>query len=280
MWTVTVSRRLLSIHSPHPSPDDVYNVFCRLSADPHAVFLQDVLPSCAEMDKMLEDLPSDPVHPSLAIFDPLLPLKSAKAGLPKDASFDKRGFSSYARVCDVLSFSLMCMKDTPLAMANLWILLHILALDIYASDFAILPALPSPVFDKSVSKASLEYLSKGISLITALLVKSASTTWHADLVSAILEDAISPALDPLGLFVLDLIARCRRNDGTRECRVLKIVLFHAFGRRSRAKADLWVRLARDVEKTGEGLILMHPLMSLLIVGSSPADEHGHHRRRG
>ncbi len=93
---------------------------------------------------MLDDLSSDPIHPALAVLDPLIP-PGEYAEIDPPAC-DSHGFSPYARLVSMLLF--VFLEDRQCARRNTWALRHLLALSLYADDYSAYPTGSSPVFRK------------------------------------------------------------------------------------------------------------------------------------
>jgi hypothetical protein len=228
---------------------------------------------------MLNDLPSEPLHLSLAIFEPLIgssPVSTEPS--PAYTVYDNRGFSSYSRV--VFTLLCVCLDDWRLARENMWVLRHLIALQLYAADFLRLPTLRSPVFGSQAVKPALtELLDKVRQLTTYVLASSVEDGWHAKVVAAALQRQSPGKLGSLGEFVVDLISRSVASDSIREFRILRVVLQRILRNTNKDEADQWVLLARKIEKKGESFL--SPVMCTLkffltLVLPSPSNVDGYH----
>lgn len=212
-------------------------------------FLQDIVPSPTEIGTMLDNLPSDPIHSSLAVLDPRLPPSSAfkKSGTPEE-HYDNLGYSSYARIVSALLQFLV--EDRPTAKQNLWALRHLLALSIYADDSLKIPTRPSVVVKPHVPKNLLEIIIKVQQITAYLLTASTDDQFHLAVIGAISANQHDASLEGLGRMLVHLVTCAKQDDNIRDSRILRLVLQHLFSDVSKESADQWMVLARRLEMPG------------------------------
>ncbi|KAK0229492.1 hypothetical protein EDD85DRAFT_130041 [Armillaria nabsnona] len=204
------------------------------------------LPSVPELDRMLDDLSSDPIHPALAVLDPLIPPGEYTEIDPP--ACDSHGFSPYARLVSVLLF--MFLEDRQSARRNTWALRHLLALSLYADDYSAYPTGSSPVFRKE-ALIDLEGLIVKLQQICTYLLTSASDDgWRLKVLDAVTNVQPLDETEPsLALFLRDQITKARKGDETREARILGRTLLHVLHDADKAEADRWITFARSIERT-------------------------------
>ena len=239
--------------SPHlnafPSPEQILQVLTKRDAS-FDMESQDILPSSASLEQMLDGLPSVPGDSSLAVLDPLIPPVSLynEVDIPTPET-DSRGMSVYARAVDALL--LVLLNDRHWAKTNGWALRHLLALALYADDLIRVPSSQSPIFAGTVSKAMLNDLVTRSKQVAAYVLSTSAQDegWHAAVVSAITSGDDSH-LDAVGALVYGLVSYGKRFDTVRESRILHVVLEHVFGNASREDAQQWAQLGRALERQG------------------------------
>jgi hypothetical protein len=223
----------------------------------HANIIEYLFPSRLELDGMLNDLDSDPIHASLAVLDPLIPPASAFQG--KNDSIpvcDKQGYSSYARVVSALLR--VSIEDRQSAKENMWALRHIQALAMYAGDFLQIPSRHSPVFGQQVLKVELqEIISKAQQVTTYLLTSSADERWRLQVIATISNGRTSVALEGLAEFLTELIIHATAVDAIRESRILHTILTHVLDNADKDESEQWILFARKFEKTGSPSFLSY-----------------------
>ena len=232
---------------------------------------------------MLDDLSPDAIDPSIAILDPLIPpftLQPRSKTEKSKKETDRRGFDTYARIVNGLLQ--VFNEDRQLAKRALWVLRHFLALSVYALD---LRNVPSPAFSFSALSSSSKYDSNNYSpvfdhevvTISALRdvvsrVKQVSVyllgsavgqddagSWRKGVLENLLKDAstsgkiesLKQGMNQIQQFLWDVIVYAKEQDRLRDTRVLKIVLEFVFSDVvDVGEADLWIQLARKLERTG------------------------------
>ncbi|KAH9941137.1 uncharacterized protein BXZ73DRAFT_75106 [Epithele typhae] len=210
--------------------------------------LAEIFPSRDEIDRLLTELPPAPLDASLAVVDPLVPPPTQfRAAANEAPDCDNQGFSVYARVVHGLLLHLADDRQT--AKTNFWALHHFLALAIYAEDEKHLPALQSPVFSQSVSRATLQNITdRTLQIATYLLSSFTEETWHADVTKVLLGQGSAERLDGAGKLIVDLISNARTQDTVRESRVLHMILHHVLNTATKADAEQWMAVARRLER--------------------------------
>ncbi|KAI0747035.1 hypothetical protein C8Q80DRAFT_1178930 [Daedaleopsis nitida] len=194
--------------------------------------LSDVFPSRADLDVILDALPSTPLDASLAVLDP---------------TYDSRGLSKYARI--VYALLLHVADDRQSAKENVWVLHHCLAFAIYAEEFRHLPAAGSPVFSAAVSLTTLQSVTDRVQQLSAYLLSStAEEHWHVGVTNALIGQGAPDGLDGVAQLIVELVGRARRSDSVRESRVLHAILRHAMSTATKADAEQWMLVARKLEK--------------------------------
>jgi hypothetical protein len=213
---------------------------------------------------MLDEFSPEPSDPSLAVLNDLLPTTpqpSSKNKTKKPAFADRHGLSPYARV--VNGFAQAFLEDRQFAKRNLWALRHLLALSIYAQDLRDVPCsfeYASPLFDGKISETRLEEIVTRVKQISVYLFNSLSSSgndeWRCDVVERFLHaagsrDASRAGLSHSQVFLFDVLWHSKRKDTVRDARVLKTVLESLLTDGvGETEADLWVQLARRLEKAG------------------------------
>ena len=211
----------------------------------------------SSLDAQLALLPQKLLDPSLALLEPLLPLTSP----PRVAqtSTDSRGLSSYARTVYALGQALT--NDLGLAKRHLWTLRHFIALSIYAEDLHNVPSAAdrSGVFDGKVAPETLSDViqkAKQISVYLFGSVFSDGSDERKKLLQEMLKSGVQKASSANRVswtgFLQDAVAFAVEEDGVRDARILQRVLKAVLSEGvDVAEADLWIQLARKVEKIGE-----------------------------
>ncbi|KAF4581811.1 hypothetical protein EYR40_002829 [Pleurotus pulmonarius] len=226
-------------------------------------FMRDVAPSRVELDALLEKLAADPPHASLAVIDPLVPPESFFQGTDAHLRAPGHPWRTYvALVSAILKHHL----DNPRLIServHLWTLRHFVALAVYASDALGVPYAEGGVFAGAAGRE--EVLSKIVrdveGVMRAVFVGEQTGAWRRQVLEAVQANSVQ-MLDGLPRFVAEMIMLSTEKETIRESRVLhrvlKYVLDDAVGSE---EVDLWVGLARKLEKLGESA----PLTSLAII---------------
>ena len=231
-----------------------------LSQSPYALdvdILRDIFPAPGELDKMLEDLPSDPIDSSLAVLDPLLPPPSIYCNaLTPEQLYDHRGYSAYTRVvCALLQ---VLADDRQVARQHFWALRHFFALSIYADDLLQIPGAPSFAFRQHTSENNLRNIITTVHQITTYLLTSPMDNgFHLNVITAASQEKTIVSLQGLGGFLAGLLTNSKRDDNIRESRILRRVIQPLLSNVSKDEADQWMVLARRLEKTGLYAIPSH-----------------------
>ncbi|KAK0191944.1 hypothetical protein F5146DRAFT_1102178 [Armillaria mellea] len=205
------------------------------------------LPSVPELDRMLDDLSSNSIHPALAVLDPLIPPGEYPEIDPP--ACDSHGFSPYARLVSMLLF--VFSEDRQSARRNTWALRHLLALLLYADDYRAYPTGSSPVFRKEALMDLEGLIVKLQQICTYLLTSAASDDgWRLKVLDAVANvQSLDETAPSLGLFLRDQLTRARKSDETREARILGRTLLHVLHDADKAEADRWITFARNIERT-------------------------------
>ncbi len=136
-------------------PSSVVAIASNLSTGITVDLFRDLFPSQAELDGMLQDLPSDPSDYSLAVVDRLIPPPSLwKMEQEPLQSFDKAGCSEYARIVNTLLA--IAISDRKLARDNMWLLPHFISLYVAARDALRSPSDDLVLFDKHTPQQELK----------------------------------------------------------------------------------------------------------------------------
>ncbi|KAI0056618.1 hypothetical protein BV25DRAFT_1995499 [Artomyces pyxidatus] len=238
-----------------PSPQDILQTTADGSLGLFVDNLDDILPSRAHLDGMLARLRADPAHPSMAILQQLTPPSSSFDGAKGFAcECDQSGLSAYARAVIALLSAYTDNRQT--AKANPWALRHFIALALYADELLHLPALPSPVFSRSVSSATLTDIGLRVQqLAMYMLLIPSDPKWHSRVVTAALDGKPDAGLDGTARFVSNLIKVAQVEDTYLDSQILYIVLQHLLGDANKEEGDHWMTLARKLEKKAPQLSL-------------------------
>ncbi len=216
-------------------------------------FMRDVAPSQVELDALLGKLAADPPHASLAVIDPLVPPESFFQGIDADLRAPGPPCRSYvALVSAILQHHL----DNPRLIServHLWTLRHFVALAVYAGDALGVPYAEGGVFAGAAGRE--EVLAKIVrdveGVMGVVFVGEQTGAWRRQVLEAVQANSVQ-TLDGLPRFVGEMIMLSTEKETIRESRVLhrvlKYVLDDAVGS---DEVDLWVGLARKLEKLGE-----------------------------
>jgi hypothetical protein len=209
------------------------------------------LPDRAYLDRLAGALNQDPAHPSLAVFLPLVPSPSSfDAAEAIELPTDRTGLSDYAR--GVSAWLHAGFEDRHMLRTHTWVLRHFIILGVLAEEFTFMPALQSPVFSDNVDRDVLLGIMVKVQQLAAYLLSVPSDVrWHADVTSLAAGGKATGTLDVVGGFVAELVRDAQAEDTYRDSRVVFDVLLYILGDTSAAEADLWMGLARKLEKHGE-----------------------------
>lgn len=228
-----------------PSPEHLLQALSEATLK-EVIPLLSFLPSVPELDRMLDDLSSDPIHPALAVLDPLIPPGEYTEIDPP--ACDSRGFSPYARLVSMLLF--VFLDDRQSARRNTWALRHLLALSLYADDYSAYPTGLSPVFRKE-ALMDLEGLVVKLQQICTYLLTSAASDdgWRLKVLDAVTNvQPLDETVPSMVLFLRDQITRSRKGNETREARILGRTLLHVLHDADKAEAERWITFARSIER--------------------------------
>ncbi|KAJ7746508.1 hypothetical protein DFH07DRAFT_962981 [Mycena maculata] len=233
------------------TPEDILDALAEGTLGAPIDVVTAVFPSRADLDAMLDALPADPPAASLAVLHPHLPPASALRTPKRAPAHDTRGYAAYARIVAALLRALAA--DRRAAKEHVWALRHVLALALYAEDHLAVPAAPSAVFDAAapaLDGAALAALgARAQQLATYLLTVSVEDGWRPRLLAAVTNDRPLVGGGALPGLVVDLIGCARRTERSRDCRVLGRVLRHVLQDADKAEVDLWMVLAKKIEKS-------------------------------
>jgi hypothetical protein len=265
-------------------PEDILQMLGQNPPGLTVNLLQDIFPSPERLDATLDTLSPEVIDLSIGIFDPLIPPAPSskfKGALTTPSSTDLRGFSNYARIVDALLHALR--EDRHLARRNLWALRHFFALSIYAQDLLRVPSASSrsPVFDNKVTPAALADIvlkTKQLSVYLLTSARSDDDSWRRGVVDRLLNEQDARSLNELQTFLFDGINLSRKGDSTRDTRIFKMVLESLLAAGfDVTEADLWVQLARKLEKFCESIFHPSPCsLTNFILHYSTADIDDHH----
>lgn len=242
------------------SPGDILRVVSDDTPGIPSSLLGDILPTTYRLDSKLSSLRSTPAHPILSITQSLIPPTSAfPSSTPRSsaASFDSKGFSSYARLVSALLHTFT--SDLYKAKSNTWALKHFIALAAYAEESLQLPTIEGEVFRTGLDKEVLEGLRERAKMMQAYLLvppsDMAGGSWHARVVKAAMPIAegkgrVIKSQDGIEELLLSLLEEGREEDTYRISRVLFEVLNHVLVDASKDEAEQWMTLARRLERTG------------------------------
>ena len=253
----------------------------------HVDLLHDIFPSATQLDLMLDDLSPDAIDPSIAILDPLIPpftLQPHSKTAKSKQETDRHGFATYARI--VYALLQVFLEDRQLAKQALWVLRHFLALSVYALDLRNVPSPTlsssahsssskdsnnySPVFNHDiVTISALRDVVSRVKQVSVYLLGSAvgqddDGSWRKVVLGKLLNDAPTSGkierskqeMNQVQQLLWDVIVYAKEQDKLRDTRVLKIILESVFSDVVDVEeANLWIQLARDLEKTGMELFL-------------------------
>ncbi|KAK1235775.1 hypothetical protein PQX77_000989 [Marasmius sp. AFHP31] len=232
--------------------------------------LVDFIPPENELNDMLESLPSDPIHASLAVLEPLIPPASMflEESHSAQTAFDSQGHSLYARLVTALIH--LVVEDRQIAKQNLWIMRHLLAFSAYAEDLINVPSGKSPIFERRAIDYGVglgELVVKVHQAVAYVLVTSGDETARA---LGALSGQAKAEEDSAGLarFIVDTVEASKRTETIREFRVLCRVLQHVFDDVEKEEAERWVTFARGVERAAPNTALAI-LSSINAFGSEP-----------
>jgi hypothetical protein len=216
-----------------------------------AEVVAEIFPSAAELNEMLATIPADAIDPSMGVIEPLIPPGSPENKLVSiTGGTDKRGFSSYARIVDAQLR--LFTQDRTHAKHNLWALRHFIILSVYARDFQSVPApvCQSSVFADTGALAGVGEVFGRVDQMTAyLLLSSNDEQWRIKVLDAFLNG--TKELVGLSAFLMDVICYAKEDDGVRDTRVLSVVLDRILDDIDVEEADMWIQLARKMERLGE-----------------------------
>ncbi|KAF8551747.1 hypothetical protein OG21DRAFT_1605114 [Imleria badia] len=207
--------------------------------------LTDILPSREEFDTMLDSssLPSSTTSPSLALLDPTLPTSSSTPTPPSPTC------RKYTRTVSALLAHLTASRTV--ARSNLWALRHILVLSFYANECLCVEGMRDGLMTFDITKDHLEGVVERVKSLTTYLLGRVEDGVHAKAVSLLMSRDGAVALDDgsQASFAIAVTLRAQEKDRVRDTAVLGMVLQHLFSDATKEDIDLWLALARRLEKT-------------------------------
>jgi hypothetical protein len=210
----------------------------------------ELLPSRQRMDGLLDELPSDALHSSLAVDDLLVPATSSDSESDAKYDYDFTGLSSYARVASVLAQ--IMTSDRQLAKQQAWGLRHVLALSVYAGDWLQVHGPNSPTFAVSTDSVFVkELLTRCQHVVAYLLAGAYESAWHSAVVATVSGKTAAYNGNGIGQFVVDELNHAQGNDSVRDIRSLRSVLEYVLRGAEQTELEQWLTLARTLEKTGK-----------------------------
>lgn len=253
---------ILAKRTSSNSSSDLLNVVLSNARDLELDIIEDFFPSRADLDRMLDDLPSG-AHTSLAVLDPLAlpsPSHEDEVDSPSPSELDRKGFSIYARVVEALLEYVSTDRLT--AKENVWALRHALALSQYADDLLQTPGAHAVAFGPQVpANDLLEIIAKAQQLTAYVLSTTTDEGWLASVATCLLEGKAPLAEDGIGNLLYDLMRGKNAQDTVRESRILYVVLQHTLSSASKSEADQFILLARKLDAIGQPSPLHSPLPS-------------------
>ena len=226
-----------------------YIIQCITPSPPgiHIDPLRDILPSREEFDTMLESssLPFSTISPSLALLDSTLPTFSST---PTPPNLTCR---MYARAVSALLAYLTASRSV--ARSNLWALRHILVLGFYVNECLRVEDARDGLVTFDVTRNRLEDVVEKVKSLTTYLLGRVEDGIHAKVVNALMskDSAVPLENGSIASFVIAVARRAKEKDRVRDTAVLGIVLHHLFSDATKDDTDLWLALARRLEKTGQ-----------------------------
>ncbi|KAI9568130.1 hypothetical protein HD554DRAFT_2219143 [Boletus coccyginus] len=214
-----------------PSPPGIY-------IDP----LRDILPSREEFDTMLDSssLPSSTSSPSLALLYPTLPTSS---GTPTPGLTCRK----YPRAVSALLAHLTASRTV--ARLSLWALRHILVLGFYTNEYLLVRDIRNGFVTFDVTRDHLVDVLERVKSLTTYLLGRVEDGIHAKVVNLLTSEGGAVDDGSLASFITAVVGRAKEKDRVRDTAVLGIVLQHLFSDATKVDADLWLALARRLEKT-------------------------------
>lgn len=233
--------------------DTILRVFADGDLGPigYGSVINELFPSQEALDDLLQTLPPDPLDPSLAVVDPLVPPASHFSRRITEATkYDSQGCSAYARVIGALLK--VVTTERSLLRTNLWLLRHFILLSLAASDQRMVRAAKSSYFALDVSEDLLRTIENGAKTLTSFGladIGEGGSAWHAEIVRAFTtKTALKVEDGGLASFVLSVLSAARKEDTVRDTRVLYIVLQHVLNDAETSDAEKWLSLSRKIEK--------------------------------
>jgi hypothetical protein len=143
--------------------------------------------------------------------------------------------------------------DRYLARTNIWGLQHILTLALFASETQQSPGAENPVFAGNRSDKELKDILRATQKVAAFLLASAGEdNWHKSVVRALSPKGKERAgkLNMVGELVKLVFEQAKAQDTVRDSLVLYTVLQHILPSTSKADADEWIELVRELAGQG------------------------------
>lgn len=219
-----------------------------------SVDILDLFPPKDTIESMLQSFPSNPLDPTLAIVDPLIPPPSTwKQETHSEEDYDCGGLSKYSRLIYALLQEVTDNRD--LMRENIWVLRHFLVLSLVALEHVRIPALNSPFFSREVNGETLLEISAVTEKLTSLLLSDVGDDgWHKAVVQAYIKSDgkdIDPSTGDIRKdFTISMLSIASKEDKIGDSRVLYEVMRHILKGATRTDAEEWVTLSRHIEKRG------------------------------
>ena len=211
--------------------------------------LSKLFPSPAQLDEMLQLMPSTPISSSLAVIQPLIPVGICdNSEEEQEYSFDSQGMTKYVRAVNgLLSF---VGRDRDICRRNVWLLKHLLVVSIAAQECLQVAGQKSAFYSASASRTSLQAIVNETQKITTFLLSMPKDDdWHNKVTQAVFS-GMSSHFDAAFDFVTSLFVDAQRSDNVRDSLVIFTVLQHLFHDMSVEDANCWLRLARRLGDRG------------------------------
>jgi hypothetical protein len=210
------------------------------------------LPVREALDSALSSQVLFPPHPTLSILDPLVPSTHDVGNGEIPRNNDNKGFSSYARL--TVAILGLVSQDRQLGTLHVWVLRHLLALGMFASDRIAVPNAINPVFgptsDLNVVSSIVHQVQQVIAYLISFISDELSPEWHESITKAITSTSPPPFTIQSAEIVHDLIVECRRTECVNYSRVLRTLLQGLLRSATKTDLDLWLALAKEFYKTG------------------------------
>ncbi|KAF9239333.1 hypothetical protein BU15DRAFT_74748 [Melanogaster broomeanus] len=180
---------------------------------------------------------------ALALLDPTLPTSSSALTRANSTR------TAYTRATSALLAHLSTSRTV--ARSNLWALRHVLVLGFYANEYLRVEDARSGIFTVDGRKEDVKEVVEKVKSLTTYLLGWVEEGVHGKAVSVLMGKNASVPRDDgsLAAFVIEVVQHAKEKDRVRDAAVLRKVLQHLFSDATKDDADLWLGLARRLEKT-------------------------------